>query len=1201
MMPSTPTPRPLAFSPDKHPNSLHPPPAQALAKDATGRSMSSVSLAAPRGPPPGSFTSDLKPTISRVDGASRSDFSSYDLDPPDEASSEQKQAVYRDKIEKEIKIKIGSENLLEALNAKKEKHTRDQRRLVESELNTSNRKIAQLKLDLDAEIKRSKEQVSSPTSKLSQLFLNATVRSSPAQPMDQDGEDSAQLEEAETESPTYVLAEILQALETEDMKPDFYVGHANELVALFKRHPTLKYDLVWSIFGLRMQMMLLSDSREVVAAGYRVMRYAITDRKSLQTIRAHNTDYLVVLSLVKESKAMVEREQALKFVRAFLDVKDGVQEIAPCIVRIIVAVAEHSDDRLRSMCIMTLAELLIRNPEMVISAGGIGTLAESMGNGAYDAPETIASAFLHLLDLPARRGLLRSGFELSIPFSSFTEPPSSGSYEDRMRAGAKVIASLFKSWSGLMTLSLHDFLPVRSVVQSLLIDTVPVRTTVLELLYDILRIKPPSWSSAFLAGRRLTTYGRVTNMRAEPVVKSSNNDPDDPTKRMNLVEHFSVVVLTVLLRAGLLSALMQAERDSPNQALKRKTTLLIGEVLKLASQLLPSDWSAELQVLPDLFQSATSFGDEERAQALTTTYQIDSVNRTLYRSAASNNVTKTSHMDELGSVRSSDQQKIQLSANIDEAQFRSLLLDSQVLNTVNYTKWRWDLIQPMIEGPLTNPKRLEEAMKATKFVHRLLGFLRPFKFRFSDAKNTKPNQRYVRAGCALVRTLLQTPEGTKYLGDNKLLRQIAECLAQFDRLSGITSSNPLFSPERLQDTLVGGYFAIMGVFCSEPKGLMMLERWRVINMFYHIVELKDRDDLIKALIGNLDFTLDSHPRIILSKAMISGSKDIRITATRILRKYATRPLDASSPKPGGGECAAWAIRLLVTQLYDPEIEVCEIAIKILEEACNDNASLEYVVKCRPALDHLGEIGAPLLLRFLSTSVGYHYLDGLDYITKEMDDWFLGRNDSYVTFVEASLARALADVPEKTVATFAGADEVQEELQDYGIVPPHFYRELTRTSEGCELLRAKGHFEEFAATIQDFGLEEQDPEIILKVKGCLWAVGNVGSMELGAPFLEQNDVTQHIIEIAEKSEVLTLRGTAFFVLGLISRSLHGQEILASYNWDGVLNMQGEGLGYCIPMDFDKLFAVGLCFRFLTAPALLILALCTGQNMEFILVG
>lgn len=65
----------------------------------------------------------------------------------------------------------------------------------------------------------------------------------------------------------------------------------------------------------------------------------------------------------------------------------------------------------------------------------------------------------------------------------------------------------------------------------------------------------------------------------------------------------------------------------------------------------------------------------------------------------------------------------------------------------------------------------------------------------------------------------------------------------------------------------------------------------------------------------------------------------------------------------GLEGCEWAIRLLVTQLYDPEVEVCEVAVQILEEACYERVHLEYVVRCRPALDHLGEIGAPLLLRY----------------------------------------------------------------------------------------------------------------------------------------------------------------------------------------------------------------------------------------------
>lgn len=1170
----TPTPRaPGAFPGTQSTEGLLPP--SRAGKD--GRSLSAASLATIKGqsygrtgPPPGSFTAELKSTISRND-MPRSDRGAYGAyeETSEDRTSEQRQADYRDKIEKETKIKVGSENLLEALNAKNAKQTRDQRKLVESELNTSNRKIAQLRLDLEAEIQKSKEERVSPQGRLSQLFRAAPARAPSNQSFPEANGDAGI--DTDSESPTYILAEILQALEAEDLPSDYYVGHANELVELFKRHPTLKYDLAWSIFGLRMQLMLLSDSREVVAAAYRVLRYAVTDRKSLQTIRALQTDYLVILSLVKDSKASVEREQALKFVRAFLDVKDGAQEIHPAVARIVVAVAEHVDDRLRSIAVLTIAELLIRDPLLVVNAGGISTLAEAMGNGVYHAPETLIGPLLHLVDLPARRGLLRSGFEFSTAFASFTEPSLSHAYEERLKASSKVIAALFKSWSGLVTLSLHDFLGVRSVVSSLYIATVPVRTATLDLLIEILRIKPPSWSSSFIGGRRLTTYGRVTNLKTEPQSgQDSARDADDDARKRSLIEHFTAVILAVLLRTGLLTALMHAEKDSPSFTLKRKTNLLIAEVLKMASELLPSGWSAELQTLPRLFESATSFDNDERFQAVATVYQVDSVNRTLYRSISGQSSQGirpgSAGIEQTSAVsRARATSKSQITASIDEAQFRGLLLETQVLNTVNYIKWRWDLIQPIIEGPLLNPKRLDEAMRATKFVHRLLGFLRPFKFRFSDASNTKPNQRYVRAGCALVQTLLQTQEGAKYLAENKLVRQIAECLAQFDRLSGITSAAPLFSPERLSETLVGGYFAILGVMCSDPKGLQMMERWKIINMFYHIIELKDRDDLIRALLTNLDYTLDSHPRIILSKALISGSKQIRINATRILRKYATRAIE---PGIVGGGAAEWAIKLLVTQLYDPEIEVCEIAIKILEEACNNLQSLEYVVRCRPALDHLGEIGAPLLLRFLSTSVGYHYLDGLDYITKEMDDWFLGRNDSYVTLVEASLARALSDAPLKPQSSF---DE-HPEPQDFGSVPPHFYRELTRTSEGCELLKSKGHFEEFAATIQDFGMDNEDIETILKVKGCLWAVGNVGSMELGAPFLERTNIIKHIVEIAEESEVLTLRGTAFFVLGLISRSLHGQEILAEYGWDGTVNVMGESLGYSLPLQFTKLFYV-----------------------------
>jgi rapamycin-insensitive companion of mTOR len=365
---------------------------------------------------------------------------------------------------------------------------------------------------------------------------------------------------------------------------------------------------------------------------------------------------------------------------------------------------------------------------------------------------------------------------------------------------------------------------------------------------------------------------------------------------------------------------------------------------------------------------------------------------------------------------------------------------------------------------------------------------------------------------------------------------------------------------------------MLGVLSGDPKGLQLLERWRMFNMMYHIVDLKQRPDLIKLLLSNFDYSVQGHPRVLLSKALTAGTKEIRIHATNALRKHAIRPIPSVTGQ-GGVSDSKWAIQLLVTQLYDPELDVCATAAKILEKACNRKTYLEYIVECRPSLDHLGEIGAPLLLRFLSTSIGYHYLDGLDYISNEMDDWFLGRNDTYVSVIEASLARAFLIDPDdqhNRMSLFDDA-EVEADFHD-SHVPPHFYRELTRTQEGCRLLSDKGHFEEFVATIRNHGMQSEDAELITKVKGCLWAVGNVGSMELGAPFLESSDVVERIIEIAESHEVMSLRGTAFFVLGLISRSTHGLEILSEHGWESNTTPMGSSLGFCIPSDLVKLFSL-----------------------------
>ncbi len=213
------------------------------------------------------------------------------LDEDDGLVSEQVLSTLRESLNREMKIKEGSENMLEALNTKKAKQTKEQRQRVEAELNSSNQKIKELRNQI-TELQRPKPPTTPTRTRMDVVFQSSNGLRSPHSATKSAA--GSELDEP-TESPTYALAEILQALEVEGLTPDYYVGHANNLVELFKRYPTLKYDLVWSVFGLRMQVMLLSESREVVAAGYRMTRYAISDISSLQKIRSLNTDYLVVL------------------------------------------------------------------------------------------------------------------------------------------------------------------------------------------------------------------------------------------------------------------------------------------------------------------------------------------------------------------------------------------------------------------------------------------------------------------------------------------------------------------------------------------------------------------------------------------------------------------------------------------------------------------------------------------------------------------------------------------------------------------------------------------------------------------------------------------------------------------------------------------------------------------------------------------
>ncbi|RDB17886.1 Target of rapamycin complex 2 subunit ste20 [Hypsizygus marmoreus] len=941
----------------------------------------------------------------------------------------------------------------------------------------------------------------------------------------------------------------------------------SKLIDILRRNLRVRYELkVTDVLNAVLPVLGDKYSKQSRAAAYRLLRHTLVDSESVKVLdNDQSLDWYIVKTLNRDNKHSAEKEQAVKLIRAMVEigtVRDdspaaggtGVVPLSEPIMRALIAIAEQPEDPFRLICIQTLAEILLIDIDLVSRTGGIGLLLHLLGEGPVELMPILASTFLHIVDSPRTRVYLRVGVDLELALSAVTDAYGKGpDHADRMRGCTKIMHLMLRTWSGLMYFCMDDMRAIRSLVNTLRIPSLETRDIILDMFFDLLNIKSPEWYQTFIDGRRLTMYRKSRDV---PEHRHEHEPTERSHQTVTLTDHYLALLVLVFMNAGLCDALISMlEESTTGSNLSRKATLLMAEVLQMANRVLPLSIAAKMQAIPQVFSMATDYGDgEHRIVGTTAMSAIDSFNRNRARlqpCAMKNNRPRANSVEDAvrRGQRQVEQAKLKLSMQMDDKQFQSWLLETQVMLTKDSTKWNFETLQELVEGPLLNPKRMEEAIKVSRFVRRLMSFFHPFSHRFSDMPRTKSNTKWVRLGCSLLSTLMASPDGVRYLAtEDQFLTQIVKSFAQLDPFNGVPDSDPVFSKKRVADTLTYGYLEMLGTLSKYKEGIELLEKFKVFTAFYHLSELRSREDLIKGIIENLDYNIDGHPRIVLSKALTSSYKHIRLYATQHLGDLIR----------GSASANAWTLRLLLTQLYDPATEVCELAVHFLEEVCEDKDILQLVVEMQPTMDHLGEIGHPLLLKFMSTPMGFRYLYDAGYIDREMDMWFNERNIYYVVQVEVFLAKVFNSI----------TDEDDDHLAFDGTVPPHFYGEMAKTELGCQILQEKGHFTEFSQFIRKHGEESEDTELIMKLKSILWAVGNVGATEGGLPFLEDEEIIPAVLAIAEKSPVPSIRGTCFFVLGLISSTSQGAEILDDYDWEATLSPLGIPTGLCIPVDFES---------------------------------
>ncbi|ELW53469.1 Rapamycin-insensitive companion of mTOR [Tupaia chinensis] len=231
----------------------------------------------------------------------------------------------------------------------------------------------------------------------------------------------------------------------------------------------------------------------------------------------------------------------------------------------------------------------------------------------------------------------------------------------------------------------------------------------------------------------------------------------------------------------------------------------------------------------------------------------------------------------------------------------------------------------------------------------------------------------------------------------------------------------------------------------------------------------------------------------------------------------------------------WGIELLVTQLHDKNKTISSEALDILDEACEDKANLHALIQMKPALSHLGDKGLLLLLRFLSIPKGFSYLNERGYVAKQLEKWHKEYNSKYVDLIEEQLNEALTTYRKPIDGDNYVRRSNQRLQRPHVYLPVHLYGQLVHHKTGCHLLEVQG---------------------------------NIGSSNWGLNLLQEENVIPDILKLAKQCEVLSVRGTCVYVLGLIAKTKQGCDILKCHNWDAVRHSR-KHLWPVVPDDVEQL--------------------------------
>lgn len=183
---------------------------------------------------------------------------------------------------------------------------------------------------------------------------------------------------------------------------------------------------------------------------------------------------------------------------------------------------------------------------------------------------------------------------------------------------------------------------------------------------------------------------------------------------------------------------------------------------------------------------------------------------------------------------------------------------------------------------------------------------------------------------------------------------------------------------------------------------------------------------------------------------------------------------------------------------------------------------------------------------------------------ELNRWRQVFNYRYVKLVEDVLNNSLTYHQKGEDGKYGRRIDKINPMNKNSFLPPHLYGQLALHPDGIEILLSRKLLKPvYEILLNPYKNLDYSEVSVIKFKAALWIIGHVGSSESGYQILENSKkLIKLITDIAKTASVLSLRGTAFYVLGLLGSTEEGAEEMKEHRW-----IVQENSMVALPLNLD----------------------------------